>query len=302
MDWIIPSFPALSTSNKLSHSHHHCDSCYGYHSQSVGGLWHCLNHIRQLQMLMDDHNLGGVHGHGDTSKWMVCSGKSHRSKWMMTGGTPMTKRKPPNVDDHHFCKPIKLPIELICVVVFGEMPHVQTDAWSPICNRNFIRRIVLTGLPVALQTASKVETCGNCCSPSWSKQFTILAAIKKKEPDPTGHQEKSFRYEHSQLSAHFGPVSCDKISLKPGAFFSWKLGSPYTTTSFTSTATAFSKVQLPALRSAAHPRSTETQKWRTQGTWWIKSPPESSSRLEKNMLGTSLCASITPFFLGINQR
>ena len=28
-------------------------------------------------------------------RWMVCSGKSYR-QWMMTGATPMTKRKPPN--------------------------------------------------------------------------------------------------------------------------------------------------------------------------------------------------------------
>ena len=48
--------------------------------------------------------------HGGTSiaGWFLWTGKCHRSKWMMTGGRPMTKRKPPyagcNCSVHGGCK------------------------------------------------------------------------------------------------------------------------------------------------------------------------------------------------------
>ena len=33
--------------------------------------------------------MGGSRG-SPIAGWLVCTGKSHRSKWMMTGGTPIS--------------------------------------------------------------------------------------------------------------------------------------------------------------------------------------------------------------------
>ena len=55
--------------------------------------------VATLRCLVSSAHMGLSINGGIPNSWLVdagkSGGKSHRSKWMMTGGSPMTKRKPP---------------------------------------------------------------------------------------------------------------------------------------------------------------------------------------------------------------
>ena len=63
------------------------------HGEDPGPNSHPLN-MAQIVKICQDRSLrntyGGFHKWGYPNSWRLYKGKSHRSKWMMTGGTPMT--------------------------------------------------------------------------------------------------------------------------------------------------------------------------------------------------------------------
>ena len=73
-----------------------------------------------------------------------CNGKSHRSKWVMTGGSPMTKRTPPN--------------------------HTSSIQSHP----RFLRRLILQHYAVVETSASRMTWCFRCFglrSSGWLQQW-----------------------------------------------------------------------------------------------------------------------------------
>ena len=65
----------------------------------------------------------------------VYNGKSHRSKWMMTGGTPMTSRKPPFPNEKkntHLVGGWATPLKNMKVNWDDDIPNIwENKKWQP---------------------------------------------------------------------------------------------------------------------------------------------------------------------------
>ena len=70
------------------------DNCFKTKKSRSQSLWSVQRRLRRLQASMLFYNIWGFpNGWGYPNSWMVLF---HPQKWMITRGTPMTKRKPPS--------------------------------------------------------------------------------------------------------------------------------------------------------------------------------------------------------------
>ena len=117
---------------------------------------------------------GEFQSHGGIPKWLLYKGKSHRSKFMMNRGTPMTKRKPSNDDRHSGISPkdgIWTGQNEVWHQWIFKIPHFRTDpreSHVPGCRWKRGRR-----WGVKSYHASWVFTCLNLFQPSKSPDFPV---------------------------------------------------------------------------------------------------------------------------------